>query len=210
MRSKFLLLALGSTLAACATSAPDVPSAGMESVNVPVVSRAHYVYDAATYGAALAPGETDRLDGWFRGLGVGYGDNIYVEGEAGLARGQVAEVASRYGLTVLGGAPATGGALRPDAFRVVVSRTEARVPNCPNWSGDSQPNFGNTMAANYGCGVNSNIAAMVANPEDLVHGRESSGLSDARTATKPVSVYRNAVPTGTKGLMDISTKKDDQ
>jgi pilus assembly protein CpaD len=180
----------------------------MVPVNVPVVSRAHYVYDAGTYGDALALGETDRLDGWFRGLGVGYGDNIYVEGAAYTARGQVAEVASRYGLTLLGGAPATGGALRPDAVRVVVSRTEAHVPNCPNWSRWSQPNFDNTMASNYGCAVNSNIAAMVANPEDLVHGREFSGLSDARTATKPVSVYRNAVPTGTKGLMNISTKKD--
>lgn len=210
MRSKFLVLALGSTLAACAANTPEVASAGMEPVNVPVVSRAHYVYDAAAYGGALAPGETDRLDGWFRGLGVRYGDDIYVEGGTDAARGQVAEVASRYGLALLAGAPVTAGALRPDAVRVVVSRTEARVPNCPNWSGDSQPNFNNSMAPNYGCAVNSNIAAMVANPEDLVHGRESTGLSDARTATKPVSVYRNAVPTGTKGLMDISTKKGDQ
>lgn len=211
MRSKFLLLALSSTLAACATSGgPDVPAAGMEPVNVPVVTRAHYVYDAAAYGGALAPGESERLDGWFRGLGVGYGDGIYVDGSSDVARSQVAQVASRYGLLVQAGAPAAGGPLSPGAVRIIVSRTEARVPNCPNWSGASQPNFGNTMAANYGCGVNSNIASMVANPEDLVHGHESTGLSDAQTAIKPVSVYRNAAPTGTKGLIDISTKKDDQ
>lgn len=210
MRSKFLIVALGSTLAACATNAPDVPAAGMEPVNVPVVTRANYVYDAAAPNGALAAGETERLDGWFRGLGVRYGDNIYVDGVADTARGQVAEVASRYGLTVLAGAPVTAGALSPDFVRIIVSRTEARVPNCPNWSVPSQPNFNNTMASNYGCAVNSNIAAMVANPEDLLFGRDASGLSDARTATKPVSVYRNTPPTGTKGLMDISTKKEDK
>jgi pilus assembly protein CpaD len=61
--------------------------------------------------------------------------------------------------------------------------------------------------SNYGCAVNANLAAMVANPEDLVHGREGSGVGDARTATKAVETYRNATPTGTQGLKDISTKK---
>ena len=28
---------------------------------------------------------------------------------------------------------------------------------------------------NYGCAINSNLAAMIANPDDLVHGREASG-----------------------------------
>ena len=54
--------------------------------------------------------------------------------------------------------------------RVVVSRTRATVPNCPNWSVPSQPNYNNRSMSNFGCAVNSNLAAMVANPEDLVHG----------------------------------------
>jgi pilus assembly protein CpaD len=50
---------------------------------------------------------------------------------------------------------------------------------------------------------------MVANPEDLIHGREGSGVGDTMTATKAVE-YR--LPQGlrrpaTKGLQDISTKK---
>ena len=37
-----------------------------------------------------------------------------------------------------------------------------------------QPDWDNKTDADFGCGVNSNIAAMVADPEDLVHGREGS------------------------------------
>ena len=61
--------------------------------------------------------------------------------------------------------------------------------------------------SNFGCSVNANLAAMVANPEDLIHGREGSGVGDNLTATKAVETYRNAKPTGSSGLQDISTKK---
>lgn len=213
MRSKLVLIALGSTLAACTNSmarGPDVPAAGMNPVNVPVINRADYAFDAVAPGGVLAVGEAERLDAWFRGLGLRYGDDIYVDGGADAARGQIADVAGRYGLMVLPGAPVTAGALTPDMVRVVVSRTQAFVPNCPNWSVPAQPNYANAAMSNFGCAVNSNIAALVANPEDLVRGREATGTSDARTATKPVSAYRNAVPTGTNGLMEISTKKDDK
>jgi pilus assembly protein CpaD len=61
--------------------------------------------------------------------------------------------------------------------------------------------------SNFGCGVNSNLAAMVANPEDLIHGREGSAVVDAQTASKAVATYRAAPPTGTKGLTEESTKE---
>ena len=61
--------------------------------------------------------------------------------------------------------------------------------------------------SNLGCAVNSNLAAMVANPEDLIHGREGSGVGDTLTSIKAVDAYRKAEPTGNKGLKDISTKK---
>ena len=91
--------------------------------------------------------------------------------------------------------------------RVVVSRTSASVPNCPNWSVPSQPNLDNNSMSNFGCAVNANLAAMVANPEDLVHGREGGPVGDSLTATKAVDTYRKAVPTGSKGLQEINTKK---
>jgi pilus assembly protein CpaD len=51
---------------------------------------------------------------------------------------------------------------------------------------------------------------MVADPVDLIHGREGSGVGDAMTATKAVQFYRTTPPTGTKGLQETSTKKGDK
>jgi pilus assembly protein CpaD len=205
MRSKLLIIALGAGLVAC--NAPDMPRQGLSSVHVPVVSRTNYVFDAAAPGGAFAPGEAERLDGWLRTLDARYGDAVFVDGPDGPARAQVAAAAGNYGLLISPGAPVTAGYAQPGTVRVVISRTEASVPGCPDWHGPSQPNFNNLTMSNSGCAVNSALAAQVANPEDLIHGREGLGVADARTATKPVNVYRTAPPTGTKGLQDFSTKE---
>jgi pilus assembly protein CpaD len=208
MRCKLGFVLLATALAGCSHVPYDEPSRGVEAVNVPVLTRAEYVFDAAAPDGALSPEESARLDSWFGSLDLGYGDSIYVDGAYGVAaRDDVARTAGRYGLMVSQGAPVTAGAVAPGTVRVVVSRTRATVPNCPNWSEPSQPNFANRSMANTGCGVNSNLAAMVANPEDLIHGRGGSGVGDTRTSSKAVQSYRNAVPTGQQGLKDISTKK---
>ncbi|HEX5258075.1 MAG TPA: CpaD family pilus assembly lipoprotein [Sphingomicrobium sp.] len=205
MRSKVILIALASALAACNT--PDQADRGVAAVNVPVVTSADYVFDAAAPDGALAPGEADRLNGWFQGLGIGYGDSIYVDGPfADGARGQVSAIAGQYGMMVSAGAPVTPGAVSPGTVRVVVSRRRAEVPNCPNWSVPAQPNYNNRNMSNFGCGVNSNIAAMVANPEDLIHGREGASTGDVNAAAKAVIFYRSTPPSGSKGLQNIDTK----
>jgi len=207
MRSKLILIALGTALAGCQTAGqPDNPAMGAAAVNVPVVTSANYVFDAAAPGGALAPGESDRLNGWFQGLGLGYGDSVYVDGYAPGARAQVASIAGRYGMLVTPGAPVTAGAVQPGAVRVIVARRRAVVPGCPNWSVKSQPDWDNKTMSNYGCSVNTNIAAMVADPEDLVHGREGTAVSDTQAATKAVDMYRTKEPTGKGGLQAVSTK----
>lgn len=205
MRSKLILLALCSSVAAC--NAPDMPAQGVAAVNVPVVTSADYVFDAAAPDGVLAPGQAERLNGWFQGLGLGYGDSVYVDGMyADAARGQVASIAGQYGMLVSPGAPVTAGAVQPGMVRVVVSRRRAEVPGCPNWSRPSQPNFNNESMSNYGCAVNSNLAAMIANPEDLIHGREGSGVTDTTTSNKAIEYYRSQVPSGSKGLQSVTTK----
>jgi pilus assembly protein CpaD len=182
MRSKLILLALCSAMAAC-NAQPDDPSRGVAAVHVPVVTSADYVFDAAAPDGALAPGQAERLNGWFQGLGLGYGDSVFVDGAyADATRGQVASIAGQYGMLVSPGAPVTAGAVQPGMVRVVVSRRRAEVPGCPDWSRPSQPNFNNQSMANFGCSVNSNLAAMIANPEDLIHGREGSGVTDSSTS----------------------------
>ena len=208
MRSKFLIIALGTALAGCQTSGrPDVPASGLPAVNIPVVTTADYVFDAAASGGSLAPADAGRLDGWFQGLGLGYGDTIYVDGGyASGARNQIAAIAGRYGMLVNAGSPVTAGVVPPGAVRVVVARRRAVVPGCPNWSRPSQPDWDNKSTPNFGCGVNTNLAAMVANPEDLLHGREGDGVSDSRAATRAVDLYRSRTPTGAGSLLDVSPK----
>jgi pilus assembly protein CpaD len=210
MRRHFAILALVPALAGCLATAQDrTPHAarGVESINVPVVTRADYVFDAATPDGTLPASEAERLDAWFRSLQLGYGDAIYVDGAyAYSARDEVARVAGRYGMMLSNGTPVTAGAVAPGSVRVVVSRTRASVPNCPNWEQRAQPNLDNMTMSNFGCSVNSNYAAMVANPEDLVHGRDGGSVGDPRTSTRAIGVYRSTAPTGTKGLQSINTK----
>ena len=206
MRSNLLILTLGCSLAGCNT-VPDDPAQGVAAVNVPVVTSAEYTFEAAAPGGVLAPGEAQRLDGFFQGVGLGYGDSVYVDGADALgARSEVAQVVGRYGLLMQQGAPVTAGYVQPGMVRVVVSRRRAEVPGCPNWSRPAQPDFNNQQISNLGCAVNSNLAAMVADPVDLIHGREGSGVNDNATAGKAVDLYRKTTPTGAKGLQSVTTK----
>ena len=210
MRSKFgLLLIASAALAGCSyhAEAGDLADRGVEPVNVPVVTRSDYVFDAAAPGGSLTPAEKGRLDAWFRGLGLGYGDAIYIDAPyAESARYEVAQIAGNYGMLVQQGAPVTAGAVAPGSVRIIVSRTRAEVPGCPNWSRPAQPNYNNRTMSNFGCGVNSNIAAMVANPEDLLHGRQGESFGDPLPGVKAVNSYRSAEPTGQKGLQSVSVK----
>lgn len=209
MRHSLLILLSTVGLAGCGHLAPKTDLArGVEPVNVPTVTRQDFAFDAAAPDGQLSEVEAARLDGWFRGMDLGYGDNVYVEGGYGNpARTDVARVTARYGLLVSEGGPVLAGAIAPGTIRIVVSRTRASVPDCPNWRDPSEPNYNNRQLSNFGCGVNRNIAAMIANPEDLVHGREGSGLVNSLTLTKAVQAYRAAPPTGTKGLNSVSTSK---
>lgn len=205
MRNAIVLALLATAVGACSYQAGDQPSRGLAPVNVPVVTRADYAFDAAAPDGMLAPSEAARLDGWFRSLDLAYGDTVYVDGQyADGARAEVGRIAGQYGLMLAYGAPVTPGAVQPGTVRVVVSRTRAVVPNCPNWSEPAQPNYQNRTMSNFGCGVNSNLAAMVANPTDLVHGREGGDI-DPATASKAIQVYRSQAPTGKAGLPQNST-----
>ncbi|MFL5006478.1 MAG: CpaD family pilus assembly protein [Microvirga sp.] len=207
MRTKFAILALTLAAAGCQHTPTDQPDRGLASTNVPVVTSAEYAFDVSAPGGTLAPGEAQRLDAWFQTLGLGYGDAVYVDGAyGGMAPAQVAQVAGRYGLLVQPGAPVTEGVVQPGLVRVVVSRRRAEVPGCPNWSGRAQPNFQNRSMSNYGCAMNSNLAAMVADPVDLIHGREGSSVLDTAAAARAINLYRTKPLTGAGALKDVNTK----
>lgn len=178
---------------------------GVESVHQPVVQRSDFVMDVS--GNGLDPAETDRVAQWFDAIDLSYGDRISIDRSVGAtsSNSDIAGIVARYGLFVSDGAPRTEGAIEPGKVRIVVSRSTASVPGCPDYTQASQPNFTAASSSNFGCGTNSTLAAMVANPEDLIHGQEARG-SNTEAATRAIRVWRDSGPTSKNGLKVESTK----
>lgn len=200
LRPSLALMALGMTLAACGPV-----NRGLESVHQPVVQRTDYVFDVRSGGEGLVSGEAQRLEDWFSTLELHYGDRVSVDTDASrgpqAGRDAVASVVARFGLLLADTAPQlAAGEPAPGTVRVIVSRTTASVPNCPDWSRRSHPEFDGSGMSNYGCATNANLAAMVANPQDLVRGQAGASAGDAAVAFKAIDVYRKTAPTGEKGL----------
>ena len=170
------------------------------SANQPVVQRTDYVLDLGTSGGGLAASERDRLANWFETLRPSYGDRIFIDhGGYGdpASRQDVAALAAEYGLLLSEGAPVTPGAVQPGSVRVIVSRSRATVPGCPIWE-DEPLNAPEQTATNYGCATNSNLAAMIADPNDLVLGQSDTEGTRASEAKKSVEVFNNRIPSGFK------------
>jgi pilus assembly protein CpaD len=205
----FVSLSLG----ACASgprgalTATNNPS--VYSVHQPVVQHTNFVLDLDASGDALSAAERARLVGWFDAIELRYGDQIFVEEPSnypsGGARAGVAQVLSEYGMLLRPGSPVTAGSVPPGTVRVVASRATASVPECPNWSDPEIAPTVNT-SANFGCALNSNLAAMIADPNDLIRGRQGSVNGSASVANRAVRVYRDRVPTGTQPLASPSTR----
>jgi pilus assembly protein CpaD len=174
----------------------------LDSVHQPVVGRADYSFDVGTDAAGLAPGEAARLAGWMSSLRLGYGDRVSVDDPAGdiAARDAVAAEVARYGLLLADTAPVTGAPVAAGTVRVVVSRTVAHVPHCPDYTRMGGSEFNSNTSSNFGCASNANLAAMVANPADLVRGEPGSGTADPATSYRAIDAYRNAKPTGGGGV----------
>ncbi len=180
----------------------------LESVHQPVVSRSDYALDLGVSGGALAPGEERRLAGWMTTMRLAYGDRVAIDDPAGeglRAHDAVAAVVAGYGLLLSDDAPVTPATVTPGTIRVVVSRMRAAVPRCPDWSRDSTNEFESNTSSNYGCAVNRNLAAMVANPADLVRGAPGTETTDAAVSYKAIDTYRKKAPTGAGGLAAAST-----
>lgn len=206
------VVAIATGASACTTggsgplTAASNPS--LNSVHQPVVQRTDFVLDLQTGHDGLDSSELQRLDAWLESIGIAYGDRISVDEPAGYpdpaAREDVARVVADYGLLLSDVAPVLNGAVPPGSVRVIASRATASVPGCPLWS-DPGILATNNTSSNFGCSVNSNLAAMVANPEDLVLGQDGTSNGSATTATRAIRSYRERPPTGRQGLPATTT-----
>ena len=168
------------------------------SVHEPVVERVNYTLDVNTGGGGLSYPEQRRLSGWLDAMDLKYGDRISIDDPVGSSatRGAIEVLAGRYGILVSDQAPVTPGYVEAGTTRVVITRSKATVPGCPDWSANADANLANATSTNYGCATNSNLAAMVANPEHLLHGASGVGDTVVMSSSKAIDRYRKAEPTG--------------
>lgn len=203
-----LAFSLAATLSGCAGLTAKNNNT-LESIHQPVVERTHYTLDVTTGPGGLSLPEQRRLSGWFETMDLRYGDRISLDDplSSGATRAAVEAIASRYGILLSDGAPVTAGYVNPGTARVVVSRSLASVPGCSDWSKNSENSLMNETSTNYGCAVNGNLAAMVANPEDLVRGATGDGQTSVMSSNKAIDTYRENKPTGAGGTLK-STASD--
>lgn len=173
----------------------------LTSVNQPVVSHNSFALDVITGPGGLSNAEAKRLAGWFDALGLRYGDRVAVDdplrNEATMMA--VADLVGRRGLQISREVPVGEGNVNAGLARIVVTRAVASVPNCPNWTDNSETNFNNATSRNYGCAVNGNLAAMVADPDHLLSGARAKGQTVVMTSNKAIDAYRAAKPSGDGG-----------
>ncbi|MFA7604625.1 MAG: CpaD family pilus assembly protein [Novosphingobium sp.] len=202
-----LALSLGTMLAGCGGVATN---RSLESVHQPVVERVNYTLDLSTGSGGLSHPEQRRLAGWFEAMDLRYGDRIAIDDplDSEPTRAAVAALAGRYGLILSDTAPTTEGYVTAGTARIIVTRSRASVPGCPDWSANSDFNPNNGTSSNYGCAVNSNLAAMVADPEHLVKGAQGGSETTVMSSTKAIGAYREQQPSGAGGLKATSSKED--
>lgn len=198
-----LALGMGLGLTACGGMPQNT---SLYSVKQPVVERTNMTLDVNTSQGGLPVSEQQRIAGWFETLDLRYGDRIAIEnpGQNPAVANAVRDLAGRYGLMIADAAPITAGYIQPGQARIVITRSTASVPGCPDWSAKSDMNYSNGTSPGFGCAVNSNLAAMVADPQDLLEGKKGSGDTVISTSTKAISTYRDMEPSGKAGLKDAS------
>ena len=198
LRRSFILPALAPAL--LVGGCVGTQNRGLESVHQPVVSRQNFVLDLRTAGDGLGRDESGRLGSWLAMLKLRYGDRIAIDDPAGYrtARSDVSRIVAGYGLLLDDTAPVTAAPVAPGTVRVVVSRMRADVPGCPDWSRNASHEFDNHTSSNYGCATNANLAAMIANPEDLIHGQTIDG-NDAARSSKAIEAFRRGPSAGAGG-----------
>ena len=198
---------LAAALAGCATMGPDQPLDGVRTSEAPNAIEVSVTH--RTLAVHFDPGETsprpkdvEALNVLLATHDIAPGDRVKIERGASViadARSRTLSIAlARQGVrpTI-----AAAGGVPEGELRLVVEHATATVPGCPNWTKPPGDDFANTLHSDFGCATALDLAAMVADPRDLVEGRPLAPVvGDA--AIWPMERYRTGAPANTKNTAE--------
>jgi pilus biogenesis lipoprotein CpaD len=213
------ILALGLTGCSTANLQPNdnlgwIEAGSPKQLEVDRVEYRHAVY-FDTDRAKISGFERDRLLAFLASAQPGDRDTIRLEGHAderatdlynlelaGRRAATVRDLLEEHGLTADGitsssfgealpADPGTGPASWRENRRVevVLERYLVTLPPCPDWSRQSGTDFANLPHSNFGCATQTNLGLMVAEPRDLVRGRDL-GPADGVHQAEGIVRYR--------------------
>lgn len=194
-------LAVGLLLAACSADPIHPEAAGIEKVNS-IEWHVHNHDVQFGWGTAEpAPGELGRLASFLSPYDERSGAYVFVDPGAAVAgqelslrrMARIRTVLESRGFSLRqlptdpAGRPAT--AADPRVLTVFVGEYVVTPPDCPDTRKQTSADFTNTGASDFGCASATMLGMMVANPADLVIGRDP-GPADAERAVLGMQRYR--------------------
>jgi pilus assembly protein CpaD len=198
-----ICLGLGLILGGCTPQTSEwSPSAAPKELHVDFV-RLRHVTAFAPGKAELAGGEAQKLAAFLDNAQVGSQDHVYLEpgDDDRLTAARVGRMVTEMDRKGVGARTLPPGAVPADSMVVVVERYVVTPPDCPNWSSPAVGDHSNATGSNYGCSDATNFGLMVADPRDLVIGREM-GPETGNASLLAIERYRAGNP---KPLMSAPT-----
>ena len=185
-------------IAGCAEENPELTAPAPisvqpppKSIQVQLTSLDHDLYfarGARTLTSSQAAGLTNFLSA----NGIGEGDTVTVEGSGRsvLVAERQAAVISELRLLRIDATVGTDKKLASDSVRVHADHAVATAPACPDWNKPEADEPNNVTSSNYGCATETNLAAMIVNPADLVKPNANS-KGDGFVLAHGVELYRS-------------------
>jgi pilus assembly protein CpaD len=189
-------LAFAAILAACAPTPKEAQWSGAESPKETKVMFLRQTLDVHFDPGkdVLSATEEKRIADFVAREDIGVYDDITLASGNADARGSLAtrraQSVAAYLRTMHLKSAADDKAEAPsDQVSVVVGRYVVVPPNCPDWRKPSDDDPANTTSSNFGCATETNLGLMVADPRDLIEGKDP-GPGDGEHAAYGVQRYR--------------------
>ena len=208
-RMKLIVPALvGLSLAACETTVHEQKFDFASDRYAPQVVQVDEAYDfaPASYAGGMSPSDRSMVARQMamyaqsgRGsMVVSYPRNSDNAKAAAEALAEMRAMAPAYGVdpAYIQAQPYEASGQNRAPMSIRFARLEAKIPECgTNWSSLTKTAM-NEPHPNFGCAVNANIAAMVADPSDLIGAPPPMGPPDPGRRAAVLEAYRAGEATG--------------